>query len=184
MGFVLLGIGSLRIIGVTGAIFQMFNHGLITSVLFMMCGVYKHHAGTRMIPELRGTASKLPLASFVLIVSFFASLGLPGLNGFVSEFFTFVGGYHKFGFWILIPMLTIIITAAYYLWTLHKILFGDFNPKLGRVYDLESHEVLPLFVLLALIIFFGLAPMYMVDIIDPYSESLVDILKPFIGGGG
>jgi len=184
MGFVLLGIASLQTIGMTGAIFQMFNHGLITSVLFMMCGVYKHHAGTRMIPDLRGTASRVPLASFVLIVSFFASLGLPGLNGFVSEFFVFVGGYHQFGFWILIPMLTIIITAAYYLWTLHKILFGDFNTDLGRITDLEPHESFPLFILLGLIIFFGLAPMFMVDIIDTYSGSLIDILGPFIGGGG
>jgi len=155
MGFVLLGIASLQTIGMTGAIFQMFNHG-----------------------------PRVPLASFVLIVSFFASLGLPGLNGFVSEFFVFVGGYHQFGFWILIPMLTIIITAAYYLWTLHKILFGDFNTDLGRITDLEPHESFPLFILLGLIIFFGLAPMFMVDIIDTYSGSLIDILGPFIGGGG
>ncbi|UCH89812.1 MAG: NADH-quinone oxidoreductase subunit M, partial [Thermoplasmata archaeon] len=78
MGFGLLGLGTIRAIGVDGAIFQMFNHGIITSVLFMMAGFFKHNAGTRSIAQLRGLAPKIPIAAFVLGISFFASLGLPG----------------------------------------------------------------------------------------------------------
>jgi NADH-quinone oxidoreductase subunit M len=181
MGFVLLGLSTIRAIGVDGAIFQMFNHGIITSVLFMMAGFFKHNAGTRAISQLRGMAPKIPIAAFVLGISFFASLGLPGLNSFVSEFMVFVDAYAAHKFWVLIPLLAIVVTGAYYVWTLHRILFGDYNLKLGKVKDLTAHEIIPLFILVALMIFFGVAPFIIVDVTHPISIAIVDILK---GGFG
>jgi NADH-quinone oxidoreductase subunit M len=118
MGFVLLGAASLTSIGIAGGIFQMFNHGLITAVLFMLAGAVKHGTGTRDIPLLRGLGRKMPVFSFILIVGFFASLGLPGLNGFVSEFMVFNGAWEPLRLWIIVPLLAVVITGAYYIWTM------------------------------------------------------------------
>jgi NADH-quinone oxidoreductase subunit M len=190
MGFVLLGAASLSTIGIAGGIFQMFNHGLITAVLFMLAGTIKHSAGTRDIPKLRGLAKKMPLFSFVLIVSFFASMGLPGLNGFVSEFMVFVGSYqggaavlapgaNALGKFILIPLISVAITGAYYLWTMQKMVFGDFNEDLGKVRDLDVNELIPFFILLTLILIVGLYPSPMVNMIQPPAARLASL----IGGG-
>jgi len=190
MGFVLLGAASLSTIGIAGGVFQLFNHGLITAVLFMLAGVVKHSAGTRDIPKLRGLAKRMPLFSFVLIVSFFASMGLPGLNGFVSEFMVFVGSYqggsallapgaNALGKWIIIPLISVALTGAYYLWTMQKMVFGDFNEDLGKVRDLEVNELIPLFILLTLILIVGLWPSPMVNIIQPPCARLAAL----IGGG-
>jgi NADH-quinone oxidoreductase subunit M len=177
MGFVLLGLSTIRAVGVDGAIFQMFNHGIITSVLFMMAGYFKHNAGTRSIAELRGLSSRIPIAAFVLGISFFASLGLPGLNSFVSEFMVFVDSFATHQYWTLIPLIAIVITGAYYIWTLQRILFGKFNMKLGKIKDLNTHEIIPLFILIVLMIFFGAAPYTIVDMTHPVSIWIVDILK-------
>jgi len=176
MGFVLLGAASLTTIGIMGGIFQMFNHGLITAVLFMLAGVTKRSCHTRHIPKLTGLMSKMPKFSFVLMVSFFASLGLPGLNGFVSEFMVFVGAFGTFGKYLIIPLLAIIVTGAYYIWTMHKVLFGKFNESLGKVRDLTSYEFLPLAILIFFIIFFGLYPTPVVHFIEPYADGLQQLL--------
>jgi len=187
MGFVLLGAASLNTIGIAGGIFQLFNHGLITAVLFMLAGTVKHSTGTRDIPLLRGLSNKMPMFSFILIVSFFASMGLPGLNGFVSEFMVFVGSYHGAGIgltagWnalgklILIPLLAVVITGAYYLWTMHRVVFGDFNKDLGDVRDLEPQEIIPFFILITLIIVIGIYPTPMINIINPASANLAALV--------
>src|SRR5213078_4448669 len=130
MGFVLLGAGSLTVIGVQGAIFQLFNHGIITAILFMLAGSVKHSTGTRDIPRLQGLARVMPQFSLILAIGFFASLGLPGLNSFWSEFMVFVGAYGSPNLdmnrrLVLIPLISIVVTAAYYLYTMPRILFGD-----------------------------------------------------------
>ncbi|TET90372.1 MAG: NADH-quinone oxidoreductase subunit M [Methanomassiliicoccales archaeon] len=176
MGFVLLGASSTLTIGIAGGIFQMFNHGLITAVLFMLAGVAKRSCHTRDISKLTGLVQKMPLFSFILMVSFFASLGLPGLNGFVSEFMVFAGSYESFGRYLIIPLLAIIITGAYYIWTMHKMVFGDFNTALGKIRDLTREEALPLFILLAFIIFFGLYPAPVIGLIEPYAAGLSSLL--------
>jgi NADH-quinone oxidoreductase subunit M len=166
MGFVLLGAASLTSIGIAGGIFQMFNHGLITAVLFMLAGAVKHGTGTRDIPLLRGLGRKMPVFSFILIVGFFASLGLPGLNGFVSEFMVFNGAWEPLRLWIIVPLLAVVITGAYYIWTMHRMVFGDFNKALGAVKDLKREEAIAMGILIALIIFFGVFPTPIIGIID------------------
>jgi len=190
MGFVLLGAASLSTMGIAGGVFQMFNHGLITAVLFMLAGVVKHSAGTRDIPKLRGLGKKMPIFSFVLMMSFFASMGLPGLNGFVSEFMVFTGSYHgagtallpganSLGKLIIIPLISVVITGAYYLWTMQRMVFGDFNKELGSVRDLESQELIPLFILLTLILLVGIYPSPLLNVINPPAAHLAG----FFGGG-
>ncbi len=190
MGFVLLGASSLSTIGIAGGVFQLFNHGLITAVLFMLAGTIKHSAGTRDIPKLRGLGKRMPMFSFVLIVAFFASMGIPGLNGFVSEFMVFVGsyggvasggipGFNALGKWLIIPLLAVVVTGAYYLWTMHRMVFGEFNKELGSVRDLKPQEILPYVILLTFIVLVGLYPTPFINMITPPSAHLAS----FFGGG-
>jgi proton-translocating NADH-quinone oxidoreductase chain M len=176
MGFVLLGAASLTSIGIVGGIYQMFTHGLITAVLFMLAGVAKRSCHTRDIPKLQGLIHKMPKFSLILMIGFFASLGLPGLAGFVSEFMALVGAYAQFGKYLIIPLLAIIVTGAYYIWTMHKVLFGKFNEKLGEVRDLTRYELVPLAILIFFIIFFGLYPTPVIQFIQPYADGLVSLL--------
>src|SRR2546427_2523302 len=147
MGFVLLGASSLTVIGVQGAIFQLFNHGIITAILFMLAGSVKHATGTREIPELQGLAKAMPQFSFVLAIGFFASLGLPGLNSFWSEFMVFVGTYGSPNLdtmrrLILIPLISILVTAADYVFTTQRILFGALPEEPGHPHALPpGHAV-------------------------------------------
>ena len=181
MGFVLLGASSLVPIGLAGAIFQLFNHGLITAVLFMLAGTVKHVTGTRDISMLRGLGSKMPMFSFVLIVGFLASVGIPSMNSFWSEFMVFVGAYGGTNYEplraiILVPLLTIIVTAAYYLWTLHRVLFGEFNEALGKVHDLNRNEVVSYGVLLGLIFAVGFFPTPLLGMILDYATQIARLV--------
>ncbi len=184
MGFVLLGAGTLTSIGAVGGIFQLFNHGLITAVLFMLAGSVKHSTGTRDIPSLRGLGRAMPTFSLVLIISFFASLGLPGLNSFWSEFMVFLGTYGapNLADWrriVIIPLLSIVVTAAYYMYTMQRILLGDLPRDLGEPPDLPSHERVSYAVLLALIVLVGLFPLPFVHLVDEFVRQSI----PWLFGG-
>jgi len=184
MGFVLLGASSLTSIGVQGGVFQLFNHGLITAVLFMLAGSVKHSTGTRDIPELRGLGRAMPTFSLVLVVGFFASLGLPGLNSFWSEFMVFAGAYSSPTLepWrrlVFIPLLSIVVTAAYYLYTMQRVLFGRVPEKLGQPHDLPAFEKVPYAVLLALIVLVGLFPVPVLVMIVEFAQQAL----PWLFGG-
>jgi NADH-quinone oxidoreductase subunit M len=181
MGFVLLGASSLTTIGIAGGIFQMFNHGIITAALFMLAGTIKHSAGTRDIPKLRGLGQQMPMFSLVLMISFFASLGLPGLNSFVSEFMVFTGAYsggpyEPYRALVLVPLLAIVITGAYYVWTMQKMIFGSFNEALGKLHDLKRNEVAVYGILIALMFFVGFFPSLWLGIVWDPSRYLTGFL--------
>ena len=176
MGFVTLGAATLTTVGVEGGIFQLFNHGLITAVLFMLAGSVKHSTGTREIPKLQGLAKAMPQFSLILMIGFFASLGLPGLNSFWSEFMVFLGGYSAATLspWraiIIIPMLSIVVTAAYYVYTMQRILFGDLPKEYEGVHDLPPWEKASYSVLVALIFLVGLLPFVFLDLINQYATA-------------
>src|SRR5207247_10457954 len=121
--------------------FQWFRHGIITAILFMLAGSVKHATGTRDIPELQGLAKVMPQFSLVLAIGFFASLGLPSLNSFWSEFMVFLGAYEspnlvEMRALIIIQLLSLVVTAAYYVYTLQRILFGDLPETLGPLHHL------------------------------------------------
>lgn len=181
MGFVLLGASSLISVGIAGGAFQLFNHGLITAALFMLAGTIKHVAGTRDIPKLTGLGREMPLYSFVLALAFFASMGLPGLNGFVSEFMVFNGAYaapmmEPWRKLIIFPLLAVVLTGAYYLWTMQKMLFGEKHRDLGVLHDLKGNEVIAYAVLLVLIVSVGLYPTPLVQTIHEPSIELARLV--------
>ncbi|MCJ2554629.1 MAG: NADH-quinone oxidoreductase subunit M [Candidatus Thermoplasmatota archaeon] len=180
MGIVMLGIGasmyafnngSPGVMGISGAIFQMFAHGLISAALFMLAGSVLHRLGTRNLSELGGIMNRMPLLSWLLILAFLASLGLPGLVGFVAEFTVFLGTYEAFGLWVLLPILTVVLTAAYYLWAVQRAVHGPFRESLGEPRDIALYEILPLVVLAGLFALFGIFPAPLMDLFNAWTTN-------------
>ncbi len=169
MGIVLLGIATMTDLGMAAAVFQMFAHGLITAVLFMTCGMFQHKAGTREIPLLGGLAPKIPIVSTVMMMGFMASLGLPGLVGFMAEFSVLTATYNVWELWVLIPIASVALTAAYYLWAMQRSIFGNLTTKIDteHIHDAYWFETVPLAVLIGLIALFGIYPRLIMDIIVP-----------------
>jgi len=171
MGFVTLGIAagiSARattggLLGMSGAIFQMFAHGIVSAALFMVAGSLGHKAGTRNISEFGGIAAVTPRISTFMMIAFLASLGLPGLVGFVAELSVFLGTYAAFGLLVLIPILTVVFTAAYYIWAMQRTIFGPLNPRWTGLEDAHAYETVPLAVLTALFAVFGILPFLFLD---------------------
>src|SRR5881398_3312531 len=186
MGFVTLGIaagvygfsagggyGRGAVLGFSGAIFQMFAHGLVSAALFMVAGSLGHKIGTRNVSDLGGIAKKAPRFATFMMVSFLASLGLPGLVGFVAEFSVFVGVYAAFGLLVFVPILTVVFTAAYYIWAMQRAIFGPLNPKWETMPDLHRFEVAPLAVLTLAFAVFGIVPILLLDFLSTWSQGIL-----------
>jgi proton-translocating NADH-quinone oxidoreductase chain M len=169
MGIVLLGIATMTDLGMAAAVFQMFAHGLITAVLFMTAGMFQHKVGTREIPLLGGLAPKMPIVASVMMIGFLASLGLPGLIGFLAELSVFTATYDWAGLWVIVPIASVALTAAYYIWAMQRSIFGDLTTKIDtkHIHDAYWFETVPLAALIGLITLFGIYPRLVMDIIVP-----------------
>ncbi len=182
MGMVLLGIATLSDIGIAAGAFQMFAHGLITAVLFMVCGIVGHNVGTRQIPLLGGLAEKMPNYAAFMMFGFMASLGLPGLVGFVAEF-NILAAFYNWGnaegmAWvIIIGLASLLLTAGYYLWAMQRSIFGPVTDKVdvSKVHDVSVYEGVSLAVLCGLIALFGIWPAFAWDLIFPVAEGLAAV---------
>lgn len=178
MGFVLLGIASVTAEGLCGSMFQMFSHGIISALLFLVCGVLYDRTHDRTIDNYKGLANKMPIYTAVVTVGFFASLGLPGFSGFIGELFVLLGAFSSLPTNGLLPQwmavmatLGILVGAAYYLWALQKMFFGKFSLGAGiksniLFSDLDGREKAMLFPLVAISIFLGLYPNFLFDYIS------------------
>jgi NADH-quinone oxidoreductase subunit M len=166
MGFVLVGLASLNAEGVSGAIYQLFSHGVLSAALFLIVGVLYDRTHDKQISHYRGLATRMPVYTTVVIVAFFASLGLPGFSGFIGELFTLLGAFGS-GLvprWMAVAAtLGLILGAAYFLWTLQRMFFGGFwtrgGPSWeGRLVDLTIRERLMLIPLAVLGLVLGIFP--------------------------
>ncbi|MEO0900116.1 MAG: NADH-quinone oxidoreductase subunit M [Bacteroidota bacterium] len=175
MGFVLLGISSLTVVGLNGAVYQLFTHGLISSMLFLLVGVIYDRVHDREIANFRGLWNLMPRYAFFTIVGFFASLGLPGLAAFVSELLVFMGGFTAafngdLSLWVpILSTLGILLGAVYYLRTYRSMFFGTFDEHMTsnwkeKLTDLHIREYLMLTPLALLIILLGLWPSLVLDL--------------------
>jgi NADH-quinone oxidoreductase subunit M len=181
MGVVLLGVAAaagvgganFRIAALTGATVQMFSHGLITGMLFFCVGVIYDHAHTREIAVFGGVAKRMPLLATLFTFAGLASLGLPGLAGFIAEYMTFTSSYASWPTVTIISVFTMILTAAYLLWMLKRVFYGPFNPRWDWLPDASWREALPLFVLAALIVVVGIYPAILIDVITPTLQTLM-----------
>src|SRR6476620_9270104 len=110
MGYVLLGISAINSQGISGAVLQMFNHGTITAMLFLIVGVIYDRAKTRGVNEFGGLANQMPKFFGIVVIAFFASLGLPALSGFISEIFVFMGAFQVHQVITILSTLGIVLT--------------------------------------------------------------------------
>jgi len=153
----------------------MFAHGLISAMLFMVCGWLGHSVGTREIPLLGGLAAKLPKLAGMMMFCFMASLGLPGLIGFWGEF-GIIFGFYEFLvdqdmiYLLVFSLLSLLLTAGYYLWAMQRTLFGDLTDKidLSHAHDFNRVEMVCLGVLVIAIVVYGLWPDLALDFINTY----------------
>ncbi|HHE47277.1 MAG TPA: NADH-quinone oxidoreductase subunit M, partial [Bacteroidetes bacterium] len=166
MGYVMLGMSSLTSAGMNGAVFQMFNHGTITAMLFLLVGVIYDRAHHRQIDGFGGLANVMPRYLGIFSFAFFASLGLPGLSGFISEVMVFVGAFPVWRTLTIISIFGIIITAAYHLWTLQRIFFGATNPKYENLPDINGRELFTLVPLAAVVLSLGIWPHPITDLMN------------------
>ena len=158
MGFVLLGMSALTATGFTGVVMQMFTHGIIVGALFLLVGCLYERTHTREIGEFSGLAQKVPVFSVLMSLTLLASMGLPGLAGFVSEFHALLGGFHRWGLWVALASIGIVVTAAYSLRAINQMFLGAFNPRWEHLTDLNAREVLTMTPLVLLMVGLGIFP--------------------------
>ncbi len=179
MGYVLLGMASLNTLGVSGAVFQMFNHGIITSMLFLIVGVIYERTHTRSLDEFGGLGVKMPAYMGFVTVAFFAAIGLPGLSGFISEAFVFLGAFGESLIRVItvISTLGIILGAGYMLWALQRVYLGKFNDKWEGIRDLDLREYAMLAPLTIIVIFLGVYPSAMLDLMNTSVNTMVQFMQ-------
>ena len=167
MGYVLLGVSALGQVGLTGAALQMFTHGTITALLFVMVGLIYDRAHTRQISDLSGLAHRMPLAATFFVVAGLASLGLPTMSGFVAELLVFLGSIDVFEVQTVLAVIGILISAGYILWTVQRVMFGPENPRWASLPDTDNWwEWASMAALAALIVAVGVYPSIVVDTLE------------------
>jgi len=176
MGVVVLGMSSMNTQGMVGATFQMFNHGTITAMLFLIVGVIYDRAHTRGLNEFGGLMNQMPRYSAIVTVAFFAALGLPGLSGFVSESFSLLGAFHTFRVLTIVAAATIVLTAAYMLWVLQRVFLGTLPEKWKSLQDMNGREMVMLVPLALIVIVLGVYPAPILDLMNSSMNYLADIL--------
>lgn len=176
MGYVLLGISAINTQGMTGAVLLMFNHGTITAMLFLIVGVIYDRAHTRGVNEFGGLANQMPKLFGLVIIAFFASLGLPALSAFISEAFVFLGAFQVHQLITILSTLGIVLTAAYMLWTLQRMFLGVVPEKWNQLTDINGRELVTLVPLAAIIIFLGIYPSPVIDLMTTSINALVALV--------
>jgi NADH-quinone oxidoreductase subunit M len=175
MGFVLLGIAAAAkamgtldaTIALNGAVLQMFNHGLSAAGMFFLVGVIYERTHTRNLEELGGLFPLVPVYGGILIFTSMASLGLPGLNGFISEFLVVRGSFPLLPVFTSIAMIGLLFTGAYILKGIKKVLHGPLNEKwVGHLKDISTREIIVMAPLMTLILVIGVWPAWILDVIN------------------
>jgi NADH-quinone oxidoreductase subunit M len=180
MGFILLGVASGTPEGTAGAVYQMVSHGIISALLFILVGVLYDRTHDRAINHYSGLAAKMPVYFSFTLVGFFASLGLPGFSGFMAELLVFLGAFKSGSSngllhesLALVGMLGLVISAAYYLWTLQRMFFGPFHVKgfTATLADLTLREKAMLLPLAIATLLLGIFPQVLLTIVNPFAEA-------------
>ena len=184
MGLVLLGIGSIgtsssgfATIGLTGAAMQLFTHGTITGLLFLSVGVIYEKAHTRYIPDLGGLATRMPLVTICFIIGGLASLGLPGMSGFVSEALVFLGTFKSFPILTSLGAFAIVITAGYILWMIERVFFGPEKSRFAELTDGHFWTgITPMALLIITILGIGIYPSILTRVFEAGIEPIANLL--------
>jgi len=171
MGFVLLAVAAFlktgAVAALQGAVLVMFNHGITTGLLFLLVGYIYDRTHTREIAKLPGMASIIPIISIMLIIASFASIGLPALAGFVSEFLSMTAAYQAVNWWAWVSVVGMIINGGVMLWMMQRVLFGTVaDPHFKELRDASFREFFAATPLLGFIFFIGIFPMPLLNMIQ------------------
>ena len=182
MGLIFLGIATMQPLGIAGALFMMLAHGIISPLLFAVAGAFKHHYHTLEIGSMRGMAHHSPWLAGHMMFGWMASLGLPLLAGFVAEVTIMIAFWMSYGWLVLLPALTLIVTAAYYLNSMQRTIFESNDPHRGDLpdslhgeepSDITWHENIGMFVLAGMTVLFGIMPFIFWDMMSDWSSGFV-----------
>jgi NADH-quinone oxidoreductase subunit M len=187
MGFVLLGLASLTTEGVTGSIYQMVSHGIISALLFLIAGALSDRTHDRMIDHYSGLALKMPSFFTIVLVGFFASMGLPGFSGFIAEVLVFLGAFKSNTnngvlpeSFAVISTLGLILGAAYFLWAIQRMFFGPLHVKSPATYEqltpLTTREYIAMVPLCFAALIFGIFPQLVLNWLNPFTAQFVHVI--------
>ena len=173
IGFIVLGTFALNSQGLTGSVLQMVNHGLIIATLFIVVGWIYERRGTWQVSNLRGLQSSAPVMAGVFTVAMLASIGVPGLNGFVGEFLVLIGTFTAHRWWAVVAVMGVIVAAIYLLWAYQQVFHGEPTAADTKTRDLGWSERLVVAPLIILIVALGVFPKPVLDRITPSVDRLV-----------
>jgi NADH-quinone oxidoreductase subunit M len=178
LGFVILGIFALTSHGLQGSVLQMVNHGLTTGALFLLVGMIYERRHTREISQFGGLATVMPRYAAAFLFVAFASIGLPGLNGFVGEFFILIGAYLSLPAYAIVGASGVVLAAVYLLWAYQRMFTGPVLIEENRALkDIGFREVAILTPLLALTLFLGIYPKPALDRIEPSVNRVLERIE-------
>jgi NADH-quinone oxidoreductase subunit M len=174
MGFVVLGISVFsNTAAINGAVLQMFNHGTVTAMLFLLVGIIYDRAHHRDIDRLGGLASVMPVYAAFTGLAFFAALGLPGLSTFISEALVLIGSFQQYRVIAIMATTGIILTAGYFLWTMQRVFLGPLKKEYAGLPDMNLREAFTLTPLALIVVVMGFYPMPVLNMIGATLRELV-----------
>jgi NADH-quinone oxidoreductase subunit M len=174
LGFVMLGIAAFTTTSLVGAVYQMLNHGISTGALFFMVGMLYERRHTRLISEFGGLRRVIPWFFAMFLLVCLSSIAVPGFNGFVGEFLILVGSWKFSKALVVVASLGVILAAAYILWMVQRVLYGEVTHEKNRALpDLSARELVIVVPLVALALFMGVASPLFTRKIEPAVDVLV-----------
>jgi NADH-quinone oxidoreductase subunit M len=176
MGVVLLGIAALNQAGFTGAILQMTAHGLIAGALFLMIGLLYERTHTRNIRDYSSLVQVMPRFAAFTTLTLLAAMGLPGSLGFIAELHTLIGGFQRWGGWMVFFSLSILIGAAYSMRTIGLLFTGPVKPRMQAIPDLKPVELAASGLLVSGIVLFGLLPAPLIGLSKETVSRMMQII--------
>jgi NADH-quinone oxidoreductase subunit M len=180
MGYVMLGMAALTPQGINGAVLQMFNHGTVTAMLFLLVGVIYDRAHHRDIDGFGGLASVMPVYTGVTAIAFFAALGLPGLSAFISEVLVLLGAWQRYPVLTIVGATAVVLTAGYMLWTLQRVWLGKLNEKYAEIPEISGRELFTLVPLAAIVIVLGIYPTAILDLMQTSLDQLNGVVATYL----
>ena len=176
MGYVMLGVTAATAAALNGAVLQMVSHGLITGLLFLLVGYIYERTHTRQIAEMGGLSTAMPKLAGAFGFAALASLGLPGMSGFVAEFLVILGSFNAYTWLAIVAAATVVLTAGYLLWAVQRVNFESLPAKFKDLADASARELASLVPLMAATLAIGLYPLPILKIIDPAIAGIVKVV--------
>jgi len=176
MGYVMLGMSAFTPQGINGAVLQMFNHGTVTAMLFLLVGVIYDRAHHREINGFGGIAGVMPVYTGVTALAFFAAMGLPGLSAFISEVLVLLGAWQAYPGLTIIAASAVVLTAGYMLWTMQRVWLGPTNEKYVGLSEINARELVTLVPLGVIVVVLGVYPHAVLDLINTSLLKLNDVV--------